>query len=67
MADTHFVFRNVHFRACNTRCAEAFKSDRQHLLIYGPYMRRSGGFYMSAEEWSRMESCCAYCNKPISK
>lgn len=44
-------------------CAEGFKEDRRHGLIYGPYfLSHLNRFAMSAEEASRELRFCLYCN-----
>jgi hypothetical protein len=44
-------------------CVDGFKEDRSSGLIYGPYKKPTGGFYMNAEEWSTAEHVCPYCGR----
>lgn len=54
---------------CDTGCADAFREDRRHGLIYGPAaIREQDGSIRLArnrEEWSVRTGCCAYCSTAV--
>jgi len=55
------------FRAHNSACADGFKEDRRHGLIYGPieivYPDGTRRLAMNQEEASVECDFCAYCGK----
>lgn len=59
------MFHYGHSRAWfDTRaCREGFKTDRACGLIYGPYRRADGSFFMSAEQMSAETKTCPYCGQ----
>ena len=50
---------------CSADCAEGLQADRRMGLILGPYPIRDDaglvGYAKSAEQFSRLTLCCAYC------
>jgi hypothetical protein len=46
---------------CGVSCAEGFKSDREHGMIY-PSIKEASGKLISVEEASRKYKFCAYCS-----
>lgn len=51
-------------RACSAGCADCFREDRKHGLIYGPNaVRYEDGTVrlMDREPWSLETLCCVYC------
>lgn len=60
-----FTYLGRRFRACHKGCADAFKSDRQNGLIYGPFKRLTGGFYLNAEQASLEQGFCVYCSADV--
>ena len=51
------------FRAHNASCADAFRTDRAHGLIYSSY-REDDGSLISVEKASHDWGFCAYCGMP---
>lgn len=49
------------FRAHDKECAESFREDREHGLIYGPFLDSNGSPYLTWEDASYYENFCAYC------
>ena len=44
-------------------CVESFREDRKRGLIYGPYKREDGAWYMNAEAMSLDCDICPYCSR----
>lgn len=51
------------FKAHTLDCADGFKADRRHGLIYNSY-REDDGSIIGVEEASRGWGFCAYCGLP---
>lgn len=54
-------YRRGRFLACNSQCADAFRTDRRYGLIYGPFRFADGRFALTWEQASREVGFCAYC------
>jgi hypothetical protein len=57
--------KKTRYRACNRACAAGFRADRAAGLIYGPFTKPGGGWYMGAEDCSLAEGRCAYCGDTV--
>lgn len=58
-----FKIHGRSFRACNSGCADCFRTDRRMGLIYGPSAIEDNGRITlhDREPWSMLADCCAYC------
>ena len=62
-----FQHNKVKFRAHDKGCAESFKEDRRHGLIYGPYAKEDGSLHMCAEDASMDCDFCVYCGEAMPR
>lgn len=64
---TYKTRTGTQFRACDWGCARAFLADRRVGLIYGPYKKPDGGFYLNAEAMSMATGLCPYCGTRVKR
>ena len=64
--DTNVFKQNgERFAACGAGCADCFKVDRQHGLMYGPYKYQDGTYAMTWGAASERDGFCAYCKAEV--
>ncbi len=51
-------------RFCNSGCAESFREDRKHDLIYGAIHTPDGVY--TPERWSLVAGTCCYCGSQVT-
>lgn len=66
-----YTYAGRAFEACGEACADGFRADREHGLIYGPYrIREEDGtvrWARDAEEFSRETLTCPYCMNDVEE
>lgn len=65
--------RSNPFRACNSACADGFRTDRAHGAIYSavhlppesPLRQSEARTWVTWERWSVLSNACAYCRAQV--
>lgn len=60
-----FTVRRKKAVACDELCAQGFRCDRDHGLIYGPFFFNGEPVYC-AEDFSILTKSCVYCGNPVT-